>query len=63
MGSIYELIDNFKSDLHRTAVREDVSELLIWMLLRQVADFELLKIKEADGLLEQVADEICGEVG
>ena len=63
MGSIYALIDDFKSDLARTAAKEDVSELLIWMLLRQVSDFELLKIKEAEGLIEEVCDEVCGEAG
>ena len=63
MGSIYALIDDFKSDLARTAAKEDVSELLIWMLLRQVSDFELLKIKESEGLLEEVCDEVCGKAG
>ena len=63
MGSIYSLIEDFKSDLRRTAAKEDVSELLIWMLLRQVSDFELLKIKEAEGLIEEVCDEVCGEAG
>ena len=63
MGSIYALIEDFKSDLARTAAKEDVSELLIWMLLRQISDFELLKIKEKDGLLEDVCNEVCGEAG
>jgi len=52
VGNVYAVIDDLKRKLKHIAETEDVSELLIWMLLRQVSDYELLRIKEAEGLLE-----------
>ena len=52
VGNVYAVIDDLKRNLKSIAETEDVSELLIWMLLRQVADYELMRVKEREGLLE-----------
>ena len=57
VGNVYALIEDFKRKVTQIAEAEDVSDLLIWMLMRQVADHELLRIKEAEGLLENSQSE------
>ena len=53
MSEVYELIEELKLQVKDLTHTHEVSPLLIWMLLRQVADFELLKIKESEGLLDE----------
>jgi len=53
VSEVYEVIEELKLQVKDLARTGEVSELLVWMLLRQVADFELLKIKEGDGLLDE----------
>lgn len=57
VGNVYALIEDFKRKVTQITETEDVSDLLIWMLMRQVSDHELLRIKEAEGLLENSQSE------
>ena len=53
VSEVYEVIEELKLQVKDLTRSGDVSPLLVWMLLRQVADFELLKIKESEGLLDE----------
>ena len=51
-SNIYEILDRIKALIEDAAEEEHVSELLMWILLRQQCDFELTLIEEKQGILD-----------
>ena len=43
--SVYELLDDIKGSVDYTCEAEGLSPLLFWLLVRQQADYELLKLQ------------------
>ena len=46
--NVYELLDDIKGSVSYTCDREGLSPLLFWLLIRQQADYELLKLQLDD---------------
>ena len=40
--SVYDVLDTIKNEVDILCAKEDVSPLLIWLVLRQQADYQLL---------------------
>jgi len=49
--NIYEILDRVKALIEDAAEEEHVSELLMWILLRQQCDFQLLQLEDKHGLI------------
>jgi len=47
VANIYEVLDHIKHQVSDVCEEEHVSTLLMWMLLRQQADYELLLLTES----------------
>ena len=47
ISRLYAVVDGVKELVIETSKAEDISEELIWLLLRQRSDFEMLLCKEA----------------
>lgn len=47
ISRLYAVVDGVKELVMETSKAEDISEELIWLLLRQRSDFEMLLCKEA----------------
>ena len=45
VSNIYDVLDRVRNEVHGLCVDENVSPLLIWLLLRQQADYQLLLLK------------------
>ena len=50
--NIYEILDRVKALIEDAAEEEHLSELLMWILLRQQCDFQMLQLEETQGLLD-----------
>ena len=46
--SVYDVLDQLKSDIETTCEEHGLSSLLMWMLVRQQADYQLLLLQEAE---------------
>ena len=44
VGNVYDVLDTVKNEVDVLCAKEDVSPLLVWLLLRQQADYQLLLI-------------------
>jgi hypothetical protein len=42
--NVYDVLDTVKNEVDVLCAKEDVSPLLVWLLLRQQADYQLLLI-------------------
>ena len=40
--NVYDVLDTVKNEVDILCVKENVSPLLVWLLLRQQADYQLL---------------------
>lgn len=40
--NVYDVLDTIKNEVDILCAKEDVSPLLIWLVLRQQADYQLL---------------------
>ena len=40
--SVYDVLDTIKNEVDILCAKEDVSPLLVWLVLRQQADYQLL---------------------
>ena len=45
VNSVYNVLDQIKSDISITCEEQGLSPLLMWLLVRQQADYELLKLQ------------------
>ncbi len=48
VSNIYDVLDTVKNEVDCICVKENVSPLLIWLLLRQQADYQLLLLQESN---------------
>ena len=46
VNSIYQVLDALKADIEAVSTSEGVSKDLLWVLVRQQADYELLLLAE-----------------
>ena len=46
VNNVYAVLDRLKDDIEDTCRDEGVSQLLLWLLVRQQADYEMLLIQE-----------------
>ena len=46
VNSIFQVLDALKADIDAVSVSEGVSHDLLWILVRQQADYELLLLAE-----------------
>ena len=44
VSNVYDVLDTVKNEVDVLCAKEDVSPLLVWLLLRQQADYQLLLI-------------------
>ena len=44
VSNVYDVLDCVKNEVDVLCAKEDVSPLLVWLLLRQQADYQLLLI-------------------
>ena len=42
VSNVYDVLDCVKREVNQLCKQEDVSPLLVWLLLRQQADYQLL---------------------
>ena len=42
VSNVYDVLDSVKNEVDILCDKEDVSPLLVWLLLRQQADYQLL---------------------
>ena len=45
--SVYDVLDTVKNEVDCLCAKEDLSPLLVWLLLRQQADYQLLLQQES----------------
>jgi len=48
VNSVYNVLDQIKSDIESTCEDQGLSPLLMWLLVRQQADYQLLLLQEAE---------------
>ena len=48
VSNIYDVLESVKYDVKKLCRDEEVSELLVWLLLRQQADHQLLLLQESN---------------
>lgn len=48
VSNVYDVLDSVKNEVDVLCAQEDVSPLLIWLLLRQQADYQLLLLQESN---------------
>ena len=48
VNTVYVLLDDIKDSVNCVCDREGLSPLLFWLLVRQQADYELLKLQHDD---------------
>ena len=48
VNNVYNVLDQIKSDIDITCEEHGLSPLLMWLLVRQQADHELLKLQLED---------------
>ncbi len=48
VNNVYSVLDQIKSDIDITCEKQGLSPLLMWLLVRQQADYELLKLQLND---------------
>ena len=46
VSNVYDVLDCVKNEVHILCKQENVSELLVWLVLRQQADYQLLLLKD-----------------
>jgi hypothetical protein len=46
VNNIFQVLDALKADVESVSLSESVSEDLLWILVRQQADYELLLLAE-----------------
>ena len=46
VNNIFQVLDSLKADIDAVSVSEGVSRDLLWILVRQQADYELLLLAE-----------------
>ena len=45
VSTVYDVLDRVKTEVEELCTQEAVSPLLVWLLLRQQADYELLLLQ------------------
>ena len=46
VNNIFQVLDSLKADVEAVSLSESVSQDLLWILVRQQADYELLLLAE-----------------
>ena len=46
VSNVYDVLDTVKNEVDVLCAQENVSPLLIWLLLRQQADYQLLLLSD-----------------
>ncbi len=46
VSNVYDVLDTVKNEVDTLCAQENVSELLVWLLLRQQADYQLLLLQD-----------------
>jgi len=46
VSNVYDVLDTVKNEVDVLCAKENVSPLLIWLLLRQQADYQLLLLSD-----------------
>ena len=46
VSTVYDVLDRVKNEVHGLCIDENVSPLLVWLLLRQQADYQLLLLQK-----------------
>lgn len=46
ISNVYDALENVKVEVKELCKQEGVSELLVWLVLRQQADYQLLLLKD-----------------
>jgi hypothetical protein len=46
--SVYDVLDIIKNEVDVLCAKENVSPLLVWLVLRQQADYQLLLLSNSD---------------
>ena len=46
VSNVYDVLDNVKNEVDVLSAKENVSSLLVWLLLRQQADYQLLLLQD-----------------
>ena len=47
VSNVYDVLDCVKQEVDELCKQESVSPLLVWLLLRQQADYQLLLLQES----------------
>ena len=48
VSNVYDVLDCVKEEVEELCSQETVSPLLVWLLLKQQADYQLLLLKETN---------------
>ena len=46
VSTVYDVLDRVKTEVKELCMQEAVSPLLVWLLLRQQADYQLLLLQD-----------------
>ena len=46
VSNVYDVLDLVKTEVEKLCTQEAVSPLLVWLLLRQQADYQLLLLQD-----------------
>ena len=46
VSNVYDVLDCVKKEVNALCAQENVSPLLVWLVLRQQADYELLLLQD-----------------
>ena len=46
VNNIFQVLESLKADIEAVSMTENISEDLLWILVRQQADYELLLLAE-----------------
>lgn len=47
VSNVYDVLENVKQEVEGLCTQEAVSPLLVWLLLRQQADYQLLLLQDS----------------
>ncbi len=48
VGNVYDVLECVKQEVEELCKQEAVSQQLVWLLLRQQADYQLLLLKDSN---------------
>jgi len=50
VSNVYDVLERVKNEVHSLCIDENVSPLLVWLVLRQQADYQLLLLTNSTNL-------------